>query len=162
MCMDRNLLRYRHNKIIHKQCTYFKCLFPSSLSRGTCQGSVLGGLFYSLYSNNLSSRLSCHMLSYADDVILYAKGSDSDEVLNYLIEQLEMLCKWCDENGIKLNYSKTKYMIFHKEHDKTGLSDNMSFIIRNEVVERVFDFKYLGIFKRFETIYKRACAQDND
>lgn len=137
ICIVREIFRNRVFRFKNDNKYY-------EMSRGTCQGSVLGGLFYSLYSDNLSSRVSCNILSYADDVILYAKGTDADVVLNDLIMQLESVCEWCDENGIKLNFAKTKFMIFHKEHDKTGISDKLCFEIRNETIERVNEFKYLG------------------
>lgn len=160
ICIVREIFRNRVFRFKNDNKYY-------EMSRGTCQGSVLGGLFYSLYSDNLSSRVSCNILSYADDVILYAKGTDADVVLNDLIMQLESVCEWCDENGIKLNFAKTKFMIFHKEHDKTGISDKLCFEIRNETIERVNEFKYLGIWidphlnfkKHFDVVCEKVASK---
>lgn len=137
------------------------------MPRGCCQGSSLGGLFYSLFSNDLSSRIMCKMLSYADDVILYATGTNSDEILNEVIAQFNNVCVWCSENGISVNYSKTKYMVFYKEHDTTEKSERMFFNVNGDKIERVFDFKYLGIWidphlnfkKHYEVVCKKVVAK---
>lgn len=137
------------------------------MPRGCCQGSSLGGLIYSLFSNDLSKSIVCNMLSYADDVILYASGNNSDVVMDEVFAQFKNVCDWCLENGITVNYSKTKYMVFFKEHDTTEKSERMFCQVNGENIERVFEFKYLGIWidphlnfkKHYDVVCKKVIAK---
>jgi hypothetical protein len=48
------------------------------------------------------------------------------------------------KNGVKINFEKTKYTIFHKERDRSSNSASLEKIcIRNESIERVYSFKYV-------------------
>jgi len=57
---------------------------------------------------------------------------------------LTELQEWCALRGLTISIEKTKYMVFHKAHDfRVGKVDPI--MIKGEVIERVFSFKYLGV-----------------
>jgi hypothetical protein len=67
-------------------------------------------------------------------------------IINNLSLQIEKLCDWCELNGVNINFDKTNFMIFHKERDRTCSSDIYKISVRNESIDRVFSFKYLGFW----------------
>ena len=90
------------------------------VSNGVKQGGVLSPIFFSLYLDQLKSRLrhigmGCHMNGlftgvsiYADDITLLAPSRAS---LDLMLEQCESFSRTHD---ILFNASKTKYMIFKR------------------------------------------------
>lgn len=59
---------------------------------------------------------------------------------------MEKIQDWCSENGMSINYDKTKLMYFHKNKDFTIRKESVNSIqVRNYEIERVFNFKYLGV-----------------
>jgi hypothetical protein len=117
------------------------------MPRGVCQGSALGPLLFSLFINSICSCFSSPFLLYADDLVIYDSGINETEICKTLSLQLEKPCDWCDENGVSINFEKTKYMIFHKERDRSSTSAcHEKIFIRNESLDRVFSFKYLGLW----------------
>jgi tRNA A37 threonylcarbamoyladenosine dehydratase len=74
-------------------------------ARGVVQGSVLGPLLFSLFINDIASRITyCRYHLYVDDVQLYLSG-DIDSILdciNRINFKLESLHKWTIENELCL------------------------------------------------------------
>jgi hypothetical protein len=117
-----------------------------SMPRGVCQGSALGPLLFSLYINSVGSCFTSPFLLYADDLVLYDSGTDESVIINNLSLQIEKLCDWCERNGVNVNFDKTNFMVFHKERDRTSSSDISKITVRNKCIDRVFSFKYLGLW----------------
>ena len=88
------------------------------LTCGVPQGSVLGPDLFTDYSSPVASlirsfRVSVHC--YADDTQLYCPftpGIDEFEVLSRLERCIEALRNWMHTNMLKLNDSKTEFIIF--------------------------------------------------
>jgi hypothetical protein len=117
------------------------------MPRGVCQGSALGPLLFSLYINSVSSCFTSPLLLYADDLVLFDCGTNEIDIITNLSLQLEKLVEWCTLNGVKINFQKTNFMIFHKERDIHLSSVPCEKIyIRNESIDRVYIFKYLGLW----------------
>ena len=83
---------------------------------------------------------SCSVVKYADDTAIVGKILN-DNVSEYL-DQVNRFVRWCNENFLNLNVKKTKEMIFdfRKRQSNIQLLD-----IASESVERVSEYKYLGI-----------------
>jgi hypothetical protein len=86
------------------------------VARGVVQCSVLGPLMFSLFINDIASRIChCWYHLYADDVQLYLSGdigSISDCISRMNLE-FESLHKWTIENGLSLNPRKIQASIIN-------------------------------------------------
>lgn len=93
---------------------------PKKLIHGVPQGSLLGPLFYILYTKEIEVIVQKHGLriqSYADDCQIYVSFSDERkiEAENALKSCLNEIQSWMGRNFLKLNADKTKVKIFkHK------------------------------------------------
>ena len=122
---------------------------------GVRQGEYLSPLLFSLYINDLeeyllasgnnfidfkdeiwNSYVKLLVLLYADDTIVLSNTAAG------LQKALEDLCNYCTKWKLQVNSSKTKVIIFSKRKPKTP----PVFRYNNEVLENVFDFKYLGVY----------------
>ncbi|KAF2345482.1 Reverse transcriptase domain [Trinorchestia longiramus] len=82
---------------------------------GIPQGSILGQLLFSIFINDFPSMPSNKRISmYADDVQIAMTSAPAK--LSQTKSNAEILLKhvksWYDQNGIKLNVSKTQCIIF--------------------------------------------------
>ena len=91
-----------------------------------------------------SRRIDC--LMYADDVIIF---SDSARRLQSRLTKLQSYCDtWC----LNVNIKKTKVLIFNK----SGRQIKEPFYYKNELVETVSKYKYLGIIFQASGIFTYA------
>ena len=113
-----------------------------SITYGVPQGSVLGPKLFIMYINDVCeilSRMSCVL--FADDTSLCCSGTDLDQLLDTVQEELSVLKKWFDVNKLSLNISKTKFIIFGNRPIKSGVKIK----IDDVEIERVFETKFLGV-----------------
>ena len=80
--------------------------------------------------------LNLYILLYADDIILLGKTPED------LQKALSVLEEYCMRWKLKVNTDKTKIMIFRKGG---RIPNNINFIYKNESIEIVNKFCYLGI-----------------
>ena len=94
---------------------------PRELLTGFPQGSVLGPFMYPVYTSPLFSiaekyDLSIHM--YADDTQVYLSFNQCEQ--NTALEKIERciseIRQWMHDNHLKLNDSKTEFMIVGSKH----------------------------------------------
>jgi hypothetical protein len=57
---------------------------------------------------------------FTDDILLYVSSNSVQECLEKLNRDMENLSKWLKFNKIKLNVSKTKYMIMTGTNSEGG------------------------------------------
>ena len=142
-----------------KHSTYFNC---SVVVR---QGENLSPLLFSFYLNDLhdyfqnsdlSQGIDCNkhdsddtvigfvklfILLYADDTAIVSESAAD------LQNALNIYETYCDRWKLTLNTSKTKIVIF-----SGGRQRNYNFTYKNETIEIVKDYKYLGI------MFSRSCS----
>ena len=106
------------------------------------QGSLLGPMLFNLYTNDLVYYVDgVNFVIYADDTVLTIVGPDLSLLIQLMNEKLIKLSEWCRFNGLKLNSSKTKCMIF----SPVSLVDVPDVKIDDVTIERVDSCKYLGL-----------------
>ena len=113
---------------------------PIRQSKGVQQGDSLSPTLFILYITDLSSQLNneaeVEKQFYADD--LEAHSETPTEIQN----TLNCLEKWCLDNGLHLNESKTKVVKFRKGG---RLAQNDVFTYHDKEIEVVSSYEYLGI-----------------
>ena len=85
------------------------------LSSGVPQGSILGSLLFSIYTNDLPSvPRNCLTQCYVDDTKLQIsfKMRDCSIAMNNLNSDLLLIRNWCFNNFLLLNPDKTKLIVF--------------------------------------------------
>ena len=128
------------------QCTKYGSAtsdqIPTNL--GVPQGSKLAADLFILYINDIVNCLKHSKLGlFADDTLIHISGKNLEEAINKLNEDLSRINSWLNVNKLKLNVDKTKYMIINS--GKNSDLDNACVIIDGCEIERVNEFRYLGI-----------------
>ena len=118
---------------------------------GVPQGSLLGPLFYTLYTSEIELLIEkYHGISvqmYADDVQLYIAFTDDKKSFteDSLITCLADIQNWMNESFIKLNAEKTQFTIFSpKYYNIVPRSPELSLKINDEPITTTSNLKILG------------------
>jgi len=108
------------------------------------QGSILSPILFSAFINDVSEALQVPFVLYADDLVFHVSGQNAEDLIRDAEKTLLKLHLWFSEQGLLINFAKTKCMLFKKSKDR--FQDEFDFIqCQNEKIERVFVFKYLGM-----------------
>ncbi|KAK3538268.1 hypothetical protein QTP70_033525 [Hemibagrus guttatus] len=78
------------------------------------------------------------IVKFADDITVIFGGDESA-----YRDEVEQLTVWCRENNLLLNTSKTKELVIDYRRKNT---DILPLIISRDWVERVADFRFLGVY----------------
>lgn len=137
--MRNNTIMFRHEqcqcKSFHGSCTEI------SQNIGVMQGDSLSPLLFVLYINDIVDTIqnACPgstVLLYADDMVILTEG-DAE-----LKKALLVLRKWCLQNRLKVNTSKTQVIKFRKG-GRTSRKD--VFMYGGETLGIVKEYNYLGV-----------------
>ena len=140
-----NLIKsYLTNRKQYVDCDGVKSA-EEELTIGVPQGSVLGPLLFLVHISDLRYATTLENLNFADDTMLYKTFEKSDEIQKIMNEEMMKVNNWLDTNHLRLNTSKTKYMIFCKDLKKFKSLDKIKLKIGAKEVEQVEEIRYLGL-----------------
>lgn len=137
-----------------KQVTKFQNVlsFPLATDIGVPQGTVLGPLLFVLYINDICDSVSESKLNcFADDTSISFAHKDTNIAVDVVNRDLKNISDWLKFNKLKLNTTKTKYMIISNR----SIICDKEIKIDDEVIERVKIFKYLGIIIDYQLKFKQ-------
>ncbi|XP_065639571.1 uncharacterized protein LOC136072316 [Hydra vulgaris] len=114
---------------------------------GVPQGSILGPLLFLIYINDLPQSLKkLDAVMFADDTSLFYSSASIENLFESVNDDLENLNTWFKVNKLSLNTEKTKYILFHSNHQKNNIPRMLPLLkIDNINIERTKTVKFLGI-----------------
>lgn len=130
-----------------RQRVFFNGSFSDSkeVQCGVPQGSCLGPLVYSIFTNDLPSVLDkARVIMYADDSTMCSAALTYQELTDVLSIELRTVAEWVSKNKLVLNISKTKCMVFGPRHMLVS-NPELSLSLDGKPVEQVKKIKILGI-----------------
>lgn len=111
---------------------------------GVPQGSVLSPLLFRIFMNDIFQLDLCgHLQLFADDGVLSYSAESTDQLFIQMQHDLRLIERWCYNNLLSINPSKTKYMIICQKGLK--IPSFPIVMLKNQPIERVFAYKYLGL-----------------
>ena len=111
---------------------------------GVPQGSILGPLLFLLFVNDLPQYVqnqNCNI--FADDTIIYAVGSNAEDISSKLQGTLDRTMPWYMSNRLSINANKSAVMLIGKP---SQIQDDVDMKINDIRIEQVQSMKYLGIY----------------
>jgi hypothetical protein len=118
---------------------------PRSINLGVPQSKCVGPLIFLIYMNDIGSAIKEYQYNlFADDTLLSASGNSVQEWSEKLNRDLKNLSKKQKFNKLKLNVSKTKYLIMTWRRSSIE-NEYTSLTIDWEQIARVASMKYLGV-----------------
>ncbi|XP_075158199.1 uncharacterized protein LOC142231474 [Haematobia irritans] len=94
-----------------------RCSSCIATGKGVPQGSILGPLLYTMYSNDLPQQVQhSNIRMYADDVQLYASCDITflNDYVAKISDDLSSIHRWAKGNGLSLNPKKSKMILIRK------------------------------------------------
>ena len=113
---------------------------------GVPQGSCLGPLLFLLYINDLplASQMNTTTL-YADDTYLMMSDLNLTSLQNRINIELKNIDFWLRKNKLSLNFSKSTFLLIHKQPSRT-IKSTFEIKINDIMLTRSPIVKYLGLF----------------
>ena len=117
----------------------------NKITCGVPQGSVLGPLFFILYVNDMQAAVNKSDIQlYADDTVIHSSDSNSAKAASDLQTAMNQFTRWCHENKLSLNASKTKQMVFGTR-SMVKKAKNIRLMVEGVALQVVPSYKYLGV-----------------
>lgn len=111
---------------------------------GVPQGSILGPLLFNVYVNDIFDLpLKGKLQLFADDAALVYNANSFESLYQDMQHDLNLLQQWFFNNGLTVNASKTKYIIFRKNDQLDNIYYDLW--LSGEKLERVVSLAYLGL-----------------
>lgn len=130
---------------------------------GVPQGSKLGPILYIIYANEMIRLLkNSTTFAYADDTAIIVSHESADTAAQIMQNELNIMTRWCHDNGLIINATKTKIMHFRPRHiprtNFTPTFHDTQCLHRTSInhinaddtcttkIEHVETYKYLGVY----------------
>ena len=116
------------------------------VSKGIAQGTVLGPILFILYINDIFKCTKyVNMTMFADDCVMYLSGNNWCTIQQRIQTDFDAVVDWTFRNNLRLNYEKTKAMIFSTRHKISKLVNPKHFEMSNHIISFVRNYVYLGV-----------------
>lgn len=116
---------------------------PRLSSIGVCQGGILSPLFFILYIRRLNLIMGPNIknLQFADDLVVYLSGNNSNIIINNINLALTKLHSYLSYLNLEVNPSKSKVVVFGQK-----FTANLPSLMYNNIpLPIVLDTKFLGV-----------------
>ena len=96
------------------------------------QGTILGPLLFIFYINDLTSVIHDLKINMnADDCILYTSGNNWNIMSQEMQPEIDKVKKWCISNGLKINESKSKVLLFASRQKLCKVNFSINLMLGN-------------------------------
>lgn len=122
---------------------------PKNITNGVPQGSILGPLFFCIYTCLFQDCLQhCRSHFYADDTQLYISFPPKDfhNNIKNITRDLTALFQLSNDYCLDINSSKSKTLLFGRKHCRLQYKDQFKIIVNNETLPTSEISKNLGLF----------------
>ena len=124
------------------------------ISTGAPQGCVSSPVLFIIYTNDLRNQYpNNHIIKFSDDTVILSLLKTPD--ISLYEQEIVRTVEWCDRKNLFLNVKKTKEIVF----DPRSVGDQRPILIKEERVEQVNSYKYLGVY--FDPQLSWACHVDS-
>lgn len=130
------------------QLTYLTSSKPVAISCGVPQGSILGPLFFSLYTSQLITYLRYSAVHfYADDTQLYFSFGPNDilEAIGKLEHDLNVLQRASEAHCLTINPAKSQILLFGRPQCRKQNENLLQISINNATLNTCPTAKNLGL-----------------
>ena len=117
--------------------------------KGAPQGSVLGGILYNIYANDLPTDREGESTEFVDDHADQDEGSTVDEAVSKLQLDADKTSDWLEINGMMISGEKSKLLI-----SRTKTPPLKSITLDNTQIEATRSERYLGIYLAADLTYQ--------
>ena len=108
------------------------------------QGSILGPWCYLIYSNDISTSVTCKLLMYADDTILLISNRDLAKVASGLSREISNYFHWLTNNLLSMHMGKTEVIVLSLKR-KRHLTKDFVIECQGKAIKPSDTVKYLGL-----------------
>ena len=121
------------------------------IKTGVPQGSILGPLLFIIYINDINTVSSAfRSILYADDtslnnVISFFTQGNTRSLSAKINAEINLIFEWLNTNGLSLNISKTKYMLFRYPQTSASRLPDLNLSVNGSAIERVDNFDFLRL-----------------
>ena len=118
-----------------------------TIKAGIPQGGCISAFLFAIFINGVSNKLrklGVHFSLFADDISIWY-NSKSRKIQTKLQKDTNILVSYASKWGMKLNVTKTNYIVFHKKYKTNFNRNNLSLTLYNKQITKSTNPTLLGI-----------------